>query len=94
MEAPDAIASGESTRAAFDAICASVAAIMPAVDPGAIDPAGRLSDYGCNSLDRADIVWQTLTALGLDVPVAEFGGVSDIPGLTQLLARHLDRRRG
>ena len=93
MDASDRVPTAESKREAFEAICASVAAIMPSVDPNAIDPGGRLADYGCNSLDRADVVWQTLTALRLDVPVGEFSGVSDLPGLTQLLARHLDRRR-
>ena len=76
----------------FKTIAANVAEIMPGVDAASVSIDARLADYGCNSIDRADIVWKTLEDLGLDIPVTEFTGLSDISGLATLLCRHMEAR--
>jgi acyl carrier protein len=82
----------ETQRLVLKTLAANVAEIMPDVDAAAVSIEGLLADYGCNSIDRADIVWKTLEDLRLDIPVTEFSGVSDIRGLTELLCRYLERR--
>nr|ASV46893.1 hypothetical protein [uncultured bacterium] len=84
--------SSETENRVLRVIAANVAEIMPNVDASAVSIDGRLADYGCNSIDRADIVWKTLEDLQLEIPVVEFSGVSDIRGLTELLCRHLEAR--
>lgn len=68
----------------------NVCAVMPDITPDEIRAQSALSDYGCNSLDRSDIVWKTLDDLRLDVPLSDFTGVSDILGLIRLFARHCE----
>jgi acyl carrier protein len=82
----------ESLPHVLKTIATSIAEIMPGVDAATVSIDGRLADYGCNSIDRADIVWKTLEDLGLDIPVVEFSGVADIRGLAQVLCRHLEAR--
>ena len=84
------MANAESLRIVLKAIAHSVADVIPDLDEASVSIDGRLTDYGCNSIDRADVVWKTLDDLGLDVPVVEFAGVSDIRGLAELLCRHLE----
>ena len=79
-----------ATHLAFETIAASVAEIMPDVVVADVSIDGMLADYGCNSLDRADIVWKTVEDLNLDIPVPEFARVNNIRGFTELLSRHLN----
>ncbi|MEO0444259.1 MAG: phosphopantetheine-binding protein [Pseudomonadota bacterium] len=74
----------------FTIIAEKAAAIIPGLEPSSISMDGKLEDYGCNSIDRTDIVWMVQEALGLNIPVAEFSGVSDIRSLIELLVRHMD----
>jgi len=82
----------EALNLVLRTIAANVGEIMPDVDPSAVSIDARLSDYGCNSIDRADIVWKTLEDLQLDIPIVEFSGVADLRGLTELLCRYLEAR--
>jgi polyketide biosynthesis acyl carrier protein len=80
----------ESLQLVLGKIAANVAEILPGVDAAAVSLDRTLSSYGCNSIDRADIVWKTLEDLRLDIPVVEFSGVTDIRGLAELLCRYLE----
>ena len=73
----------------FDTVKDNMVALIPTLDKNAIQITGRLVDYGCNSMDRSDIVWQTLDDLGLDIPVCEFTEVNNIHGLVKVLASHV-----
>ena len=73
-------------------LAANVADLMPGIDPGRITLDGRLADYGCNSIDRTDIVWKTLEDLELDLPIRELAGVEDIRGFVAVLCRFLEAR--
>jgi len=80
----------ESLKLVLNTIAANVAATMPGVEAAAVSIDRTLSSYGCNSIDRADIVWRTLDDLQLDISVVEFSGVADIRGLAELLCRYLE----
>jgi len=66
--------------------------VKPGIDPAQVSIAGKLADYGCNSIDRMDIVWKTLDDLQLDIPVTEFSAVHDLRGLVALLCDFIGRR--
>jgi|GEM_PF-3462474 len=82
----------ESLNLVLKTIAANVAEVMPDVDAASVSLDGKLADYGCNSLDRADIVWQTLEDLELEILVVEFSKVTDIRSLAELLCSHLEGR--
>ncbi|AWV05253.1 phosphopantetheine-binding protein [Burkholderia sp. JP2-270] len=73
-------------------IAGNIADFMPGIDPAQVSIAGKLADYGCNSIDRMDIVWKTLDDLQLDIPVTEFSAVHDLSGLVALLCSFIGRR--
>jgi len=77
---------------AFQTIACNVVDLIPGLKPEQISIDGKLSDYGCNSIDRSDIVWKTLDDLSLDIPIVEFAQVSDIRSLTELMVRHLKEK--
>lgn len=72
----------------FDQVAANIAEFMPGLEPAQISMDARMADYGCNSIDRMDIVWKTLDDLQLDIPIVEFAAVHDIRGLVGLLCRY------
>ncbi|OLR94829.1 phosphopantetheine-binding protein [Actinokineospora bangkokensis] len=73
---------------AFEAVRSSLLEVVPEVDPAQVVPGRALAELGCTSIDRAEIVMLAMERLGLDVPVAEFGGLDDIDAIVGLLARH------
>jgi polyketide biosynthesis acyl carrier protein len=70
------------------ALRSCVQQVRPDVDTTRVTPAVTLSELGCDSMDRAEIVVLTQEALGLVVPVHEFAEVSDVATLVRLLRRH------
>ncbi|MDB4988399.1 MAG: sle [Myxococcaceae bacterium] len=81
-----------SMALALQTIAKSVAEIMPDIEALDVSLDSTLSNYGCNSIDRADIVWKTLEDLQLDISPVEFTQVTDIRCFAELLCRHLDLR--
>lgn len=49
-----------------------------------------LKDLGANSLDRAEITVQCMEDLQIKIPLVEFGGISNIEGLVNLLTRKVN----
>jgi polyketide biosynthesis 3-hydroxy-3-methylglutaryl-CoA synthase-like enzyme PksG len=70
------------------AIRRSLRQVLPDVDPSLVRSGRSLTDLGCNSVDRADVVALTMEDLDLSVPVGEFADVRDIDGLVGVLRRH------
>jgi polyketide biosynthesis acyl carrier protein len=56
----------------FATIKRNVLEVVPDVKPDAISMDCSLSDLGCNSIDRAEVVTLTLEQLHIDVPLHEF----------------------
>jgi polyketide biosynthesis acyl carrier protein len=71
------------------AIRRSVLVVLPDLDPELVVPGRSLTDLGCNSVDRADVVAMTMEDLDVSVPVAEFAEVRDIGTLAEVYRRHL-----
>lgn len=76
----------------FKMLATTIAQFMPGLTPSQISIDGRMADYGCNSIDRMDIVWHALDQLQLDIPIVEFAPVQDLRGLVGLLSRHAGPR--
>lgn len=72
----------------LDAVRASLVEVVPDVDPGAVAGARTLSELGCTSIDRAEVVTLAMERLGVVVPVAEFRDVDDIDSIVELLRKH------
>lgn len=72
----------------FDVVRASTARILD-VDTSVMTLDGTLSDLGANSVDRADIVTQSMLELRVKVPAREFKEVTDIRSLVDVLHSHV-----
>ncbi|MFD4987456.1 phosphopantetheine-binding protein [Streptomyces sp. NPDC058374] len=72
----------------FETIRRNVLVVVPDLDPAAITLDRSLSELGCNSIDRADVVTMTMEDLGIQVPVTEFHQVHDLRTLVELLDRY------
>ncbi|MFI7435565.1 phosphopantetheine-binding protein [Micromonospora haikouensis] len=66
----------------------TVRTVVPEVPPEALRPDVSLTDLGCTSLDRADIVSMMLDDLNLDVPLSEFRPGAPLAELVGTLRRH------
>ncbi len=66
----------------------NVLEVMPELTAGQVQPGRSLTELGCNSIDRAEVVSLTMEELGVDVPVTDFAEVRDIGTLAALLRRY------
>ena len=72
----------------FEVVRASTAKVLD-VDTSVMTMDGTLSDLGANSVDRADIVTQSMLELQVKVPAREFKDVTDIRSLVGVLQSHV-----
>lgn len=61
--------------------------VLPEVDKEAIIPEAKLSDLGANSVDRADIIGDTLENLGVSIPLVEFATCGNIGEIAAVIDR-------
>lgn len=66
----------------------TVVAVVPEIEPAAVTPDRTLTELGCNSIDRAEIVTMAMEELGVVVPVPEFQQVRDVRSLVELLRKY------
>lgn len=69
----------------FAVVKANVLAILPDLPPDAIAIDQSLKDLGANSLDRMDIVVNSMEELGVKVPLTHFAQARNIGGVVDLL---------
>jgi polyketide biosynthesis acyl carrier protein len=72
----------------FEVVRASTAKVLD-VDTSVMTMDGTLGDLGANSVDRADIVTQSMLDLRVKVPAREFKEVTDIRSLVGVLQSHV-----
>jgi len=72
----------------FEVVRASTAKVLD-MDTSAMTMGGTLSDLGANSVDRADIVTQSMLERRVKVPAREFSRVTDIRSLVDVLQSHV-----
>lgn len=77
-----------TTEDVLEVVRASTAKILE-VDTSAMTLDGTLSDLGANSVDRADIVTQSMLELRVKVPAREFAQIKDIRSLVSVLQSHI-----
>ena len=58
---------------------------LPELNPEDVDPRKSMKDLGANSLDRADVILQSMETLELKFPLHELAGVENIQGLVDFL---------
>lgn len=66
----------------------SVCDVVRQIAPEAVVPKVRLSDLGCNSIDRADIVTQVMERLSVIVPISEFHSGLTVGELADIFRKH------
>ncbi len=62
--------------------------IVPEIRPDQVQPAVSMKDLGANSIDRVDVVLQTMESLKLKFPLHELGTTTNM----QAVVDHLHRR--
>jgi polyketide biosynthesis acyl carrier protein len=73
----------------LDVIERNLREILPELQSVVINPQQSMKELGANSLDRADVVLQTMEALGVTFPLHELGGVENIQGLVDFLHQRI-----
>lgn len=69
----------------FRIIKENLVEILPELESVDIDPTKSMKDLGANSIDRVDVVLQSMEALGVKFPLQELGGIENIQGLVDFL---------
>jgi polyketide biosynthesis acyl carrier protein len=69
----------------FDVIQRNLREILPELDSVVINPSQSMKELGANSVDRADVILQTMETLGVTFPLHELAGVDNIQGLVDFL---------
>lgn len=59
--------------------------VLPTVDPEQVVPSAVLTDLGANSVDRADIISDTLDELDLPLSFTEFFGLRTVGEIVERL---------
>jgi len=73
----------------FGLIKDKVVEVLPFLDSTLITPESSLRDFGANSIDRMEILLETMEALNAKVPMTEFGKITNIQGIVDLLYEKL-----
>lgn len=73
----------------FGVVKRNLLAVLPDLDPSVVSMDKSLTDLGCNSLDRAEVVTMTMEQLEITVPVAEFSKMHDLRTLVDVLVQWL-----
>ncbi len=69
----------------FEVIKLNLREILPELESVEIDPRQSMKDLGANSVDRADVVLQSMETLQVNFPLYELAGVENIQGLVDFL---------
>lgn len=71
----------------FQVVKKNALAVLPGIQSEQITMDCQLKDLGANSIDRVEIVTLTLEDTQLEISLVEFGGVSNIRELVDVLYR-------
>ncbi|MBL1065921.1 acyl carrier protein [Streptomyces sp. 7-21] len=76
-----------SQQEILDTLASVFVDILPEVDKSAITREASMRDLGANSIDRADIITETMEKLGITVPMVNFGNAKNIGDVVDIMAR-------
>lgn len=77
-----------TTDPVMAAVRGALAAVRSDIDPRRLTLDATLTDLGCDSMDRAEIVTVSMIELGVVVPVERFADIADVRGLVALLREY------
>lgn len=63
----------------------TILAVRPAVDPAQIRENRSMTDLGCDSLERLDVVAGAMDEIGIELSTERFANVGDIRSLVDVL---------
>jgi polyketide biosynthesis acyl carrier protein len=66
-----------------------IADILPDLSPEQIRREDSMKDLGANSIDRFDIISDTMGELSLKIPLVQFGNLKNIGEVVDFLYEHL-----
>lgn len=69
----------------FQIVKKNIVMVLPYLAGKEISIEKSLKDLGANSIDRAEVVTLSIEDLGIKIPMVEFGKVSNIRGMVDLL---------
>ncbi|MBC3988132.1 acyl carrier protein [Streptomyces sp. AC563] len=69
----------------FKALMSVFSEIVPEVDVSAATPQDSLRDLGANSIDRADIITETMEAAGVSLPMVRFADAKSIGDIVRVI---------
>lgn len=72
-------------------IIGQVREVVPDLGPQPIASNDAMADLGINSIERSEIVMNTLEAIGLDLPMVQTHGPRNLGELADLLHAKLNR---
>lgn len=72
----------------LEAVKAALAAVRSDIDPDRLSLDATLTELGCDSMDRAEIVTVSMVELDVTVPVDRFADIADIRSLVELLREY------
>ncbi len=72
----------------FNVIKKNICDILPDVQECDIEIEQKLKELGANSIDRADVVVQSMEDLKLKIALVEFGKARNIEGLVDIFYGH------
>jgi len=86
---PVSNARSEALDRIWSVVKSVIVEILGEVQPADIKETTRLVDLGANSIDRTEIVIDSMGQLGLRVPQTQFAGVKNIGEVVNILADHM-----
>ena len=69
----------------FEIIKAHITQLIPALKSHEFSRSDQLKELGANSMDRSDIIEQTMSSLALEIPRVEVFGTRNLGELADLL---------
>ncbi|MDA3644100.1 hypothetical protein LZ318_32205 [Saccharopolyspora indica] len=76
----------------FAVVRGNILSVRSDIDPAEIREDRSMTDLGCDSLDRMDVVVGSLDEIGLELRAETFAGVQDIAGLVDVLLASANER--
>jgi polyketide biosynthesis acyl carrier protein len=76
----------------FDVVRGNILEVLPDLDPALIEESKSMRDLGANSIDRADILIETMRQFKLSLKVSDFSGITNIGGLVDFLFAKISAR--
>ncbi len=74
----------------FAVVRDTIVAVRPDVDPAQIREDRSMTELGCDSLDRMDVVAEAMDQIGMELATERFAGVTDIGDLIDVLCAGAD----